>query len=65
MTYESGDSVIIGEYGKVHWDVISAWRLPVREGGEYPEGEQVLILESPMSQRKTSQLERYVRPWSP
>lgn len=52
--FQPGDHVIIGQ-GKVHWEVEHVWRLPPKHRGE-----QVVIMRSPMSQRRRTELARYV-----
>lgn len=52
--FEPGDHVQIGQ-GKVHWEVYSQWHLPKDIGGE-----QVILMQSPMSGRRRTELARYV-----
>lgn len=56
--FQRGDHVTIGDYGKVHWVVEFAFWIddPLHDG----QGEQVLILKSPMSDRRRSELARYI-----
>lgn len=55
--FQRGDHVTIGAYGKVHWEVEHAY-FPKVYGWWPPE--QVVILQSPMSQRRRSELARYL-----
>lgn len=55
--FQRGDHVTVGAYGKIHWEVENVWRLPPRS---LEEGEQVLIMKSPMSDRRRTELARYV-----
>lgn len=60
--YAKGDHVTIGAYGKVHWEVEHAY-FPAAV--PWTESEQHVILVSPMSGRRTSQLARYIQHWQP